>query len=91
MKELMIKNREDKCPECKTERSLELYDIDDHPLRFNYLLDSDNTTRLHDKKCSYFLCRRCKTEFPIDWINPDIPRPLTNTKIDDFLRNYTLR
>lgn len=89
MEPLMIKNREDSCPVCGNKRCVELYDNDNRPVRFTFLLDSHQVKRILERKLSHFKCKICHANFSIDWKNPDIPKPLTQLKIDDFMRNYS--
>lgn len=80
--------REDTCLKCGGLRSVELYDISNHPTRYTFLIDSGNTDKLLEKKLSHFQCRKCKEIYSIDWKNRTFPKPLSYTKKMDFMRAY---
>lgn len=88
MIQLMEPIREDTCLVCNSIRSIELYDIGNHPVRYTYLLDSNNTDRLLDRKLSHFQCRKCHKIYSIDWSDKSRPKPLSEVKKMDFLRSY---
>lgn len=85
---LMTRVRNDTCPHCNSERTIEGYDMKDRPIRFTLYMDNGNTDRLKDKSLSHFKCRRCGSIFNIDWTDPDNPRPLSDIKMSDFIRKY---
>lgn len=90
MKTIFQKIREDTCPDCMSERSLELYDRYNNPLRFSYLLDRNALQYIDNRKLSHFKCKKCGNVFHIKWTgdNRNIPRPLLAIKIRDFMANF---
>lgn len=90
MQKIFQKLREDTCPECGCERSLELYDRYNNPVRFSHLLDRDALRYLENKKLSHFKCNNCHKTFQIKWTGDrrNIPRPLQDIKIYDFMSNF---
>ena len=89
---LITKIRPDTCPNCNSLRSLELYDLNNNPIRYTVLLDSHNTDKVIDtRKLSHFQCKRCKKVFMINWKNKNIPYPLTDMDKSDFLREFSLK
>lgn len=90
MKKIFKQIREDTCPVCDTERSLELYDRYNNPLRFSHLLDRDALRYLDNKKLSHFKCKKCGKTYHIKWTGDErtIPRPLQDIKIHDFMANF---
>lgn len=88
MNNLMIKIREDTCLSCGSERSMELYDSKNKPVRFTFLLDSNQTNRLINRELEYFKCKHCGKEFRIDMTDPTIPKPLSSIKLEDFMRSF---
>lgn len=90
MKKIFRQLREDTCPDCETERSLELYDRYNNPLRFSHLLDRNALCYLDNKKLSHFKCKKCGKVFHIKWTGDkrNIPRPLQDIRISDFMTNF---
>lgn len=85
----MVYLREDTCPICQAERSLELYDNNDNRAYFSNILDQDRLEKLHYKRYYYIKCSNCKREFQIDWSYPNhIPVPLLGNKLQYFLEDY---
>lgn len=87
MQKIFQQIREDTCPECWSERSLELYDRYNNPLRFTHILDRGALDCINNKKLSHFKCKKCNKVFHIKWTgkNRNIPRPLQDIKIRDFM------
>lgn len=88
MSELMIKARNDECPICGSERSLECYDMKNKPIRFTLFIDNKNFDRLKHRALSYMKCRKCGSVFNIDWNDNGEPYPLTERKLNDFMLKY---
>ena len=87
--EAMIKPiREDTCLNCGKERSVELYDKEQKPVRYTFLLDSHKTGILVDRKLSHFQCRSCGKVYGLDWVKRDYPKPLYDINEQDFLRQF---
>lgn len=85
----MVYLREDTCPKCMSERSLDLYDEYNKRAYFSVMLDQHKTDKLLSRRLYYFKCSKCGEEFNIDWSNPSrIPVPLNNKKISVFLQDY---
>lgn len=95
MKKIFSKIRPDKCMECGTNRSIEIYDIFDKPINYSYLVDLHETKninimeRLNNRTLSYMKCKRCGKIYCIDWREPDYPVPVrTMWYLDQFLSIY---
>src|SRR5699024_4584466 len=88
MEPLMRKLRNDHCPVCDSDRSLEVYDMKNRPVRFTLFIDGGNLDRLKTKSLSYLKCRKCGAVFKIDWEGNESPYPLTDQKMNDFIVKY---
>lgn len=88
MEPLMRKLRNDHCPVCDSDRSLEVYDMKNRPVRFTLFIDGGNLDRLKTKSLSYLKCRKCGAIFKIDWEGNESPYPLTDQKMNDFIVKY---
>ena len=96
MKKIFSIIRPDKCMECNTERSIEIFDVFDKPINYSYLLDLleskniDVNERLNNRQLSYMQCRRCGKIYCIDWRNRNYPVPVRAFwYLDIFLdKNY---
>lgn len=93
MIKIFSKIRPDKCMECNTERSIEIFDIFNKPINFSYLIDLteskniDINEKFNNRQLSYMQCRRCGKVYCIDWRN-DIPTPIRAFwYLDQFLYN----
>lgn len=85
----VIYDREDTCPECRRQRSLELYDKNDRPAWFTLILDRNEIDKLYSRQLYYFKCKQCGKEFRIDWGQDNrIPIPLLGNKLESFLNDY---
>ena len=73
-----------KCPECKTPGYLELYDKNNRPCKYDYLLYTHDKSIIKNRSIRYFKCEKCKTIFKIDW-SGIVPIPLDNEKLDKFV------
>lgn len=81
--------REDTCPLCNKEKSLEIYDKFNNPIRFSTILDFGELERLKSKQLRYMRCKNCESEFEIDFTGQDrIPKALEKSKREEFIRNY---
>ena len=84
---MMIKpfyyEREDTCPICKSERSIEAYTYTDKPL--NMSLAIDRKVSLKNKGIACLKCKNCKEQFFPKWIS-DIPIPMMD--IEYFMNGY---
>ena len=82
MKKIFSVIRPDKCMECNTERSIELFDIFDRPVNYSYLLDlieSKNINideKFNNRQLSYMRCKRCGKVYCIDWRTKNYPVPV---------------
>ena len=82
-------DREDTCPKCRKQRSLEIYDKNNNPGRLSLILDMNQFYRLQQRQFYYIKCTSCGEEFRIDWSNPNrIPVPLLGNKLKYFLEDY---
>lgn len=74
--------REDTCPVCKSERTLEIYNQYNKPCYYSTYLDKrhNGSLDLFEPRVgyvSYIRCDRCRTKFIIEWVeNYTHPRPL---------------
>lgn len=75
--------REDTCPICKSERSIEAYTYTDKPL--NMSLAIDRKVSLKNKGIAYLKCKNCKEQFFPKWIS-DIPIPMIDFEF--FMNGY---
>ena len=76
-------DREDTCPQCKSERSIEAYDYNGNPLKLS--LSIDRGVPIKQKNISYLKCKNCKAEFFPNWVT-EYPTPMTDVKrIRDWL------
>lgn len=89
--------RGDYCHKCDTERSIECYDKYDRPINYNLLIDKHLNNpnfleKLGNKQLGYFMCRKCKTIYCIDW-RGGFPQPVRDFYyINEFLyNNYSKR
>lgn len=86
---LFSKVRADTCPKCGRDRALELYDKNNVPLRFTFILDTDRDIILDRREVHYGKCKFCKSIFELDWSCDDrIPRPLVSIKKELMLQQY---
>lgn len=76
-------DREDTCPECRTERAIEAYDHNNNQLKLS--LSIDNNVPI--KNVSYLKCKKCKKEFFPNWIT-DYPTPMTDQSFELFMGGY---
>lgn len=87
---LFTEIREDTCIFCGKDRALELYDRNNNPVRFSYLLDNHNTKALDFREIHYGKCKVCGKEFQLDWDTDNrIPIPLTDSKIKKYIQQYS--
>ena len=94
MKKIFSIIRADKCMECNTERSIEIFDIFDKPINYSYLLDLldtkdiDINEKINNRQLSYMQCRRCGKVYCIDWRNRKYPVPVRSFwYLEMFLHN----
>lgn len=93
MKNLFTPIRADYCTHCGTDRALECYTKFDKPINYPLFLDElkHNSSIIHkldNYEIEYMLCRKCKTEFFIDWRN-GYPEPIRDfILVEIFLNNY---
>lgn len=90
----MIFNREDHCPLCGNDRSIEVFTITNRPMYFSLILDryeKDKSVinRLDTVMLSYMECLRCKEKFKIQWTPNGVPKPLAhNLSLKIFMDNF---
>lgn len=79
--------RPDYCPNCKQERSLELYNSIDKPM--NYSIMIDRNVDIHKKviDLSYMKCKKCKKCFFPRWQDGKI-YPLEPMNEHDFMSYF---
>lgn len=72
--------RYDKCFNCNAERSIECYDSYNNPINYPVLVDKylDNKEiNIEKRSLSYMKCKKCNTEYKINWSRQDrFPIPL---------------
>lgn len=95
MIKIFSKIRADKCMECNSDRSIEMFDVFDRPVNYSYLLDLletkniDVNEKFNNRQLSYMQCRRCGKVYCIDWRNKDYPVPVRAFwYLDRFLDQY---
>lgn len=82
MKKIFRIIRADRCMECNSDRSIELFDIYDKPVNYSYLLDLlernniDINEKLNNRQLSYMQCRKCGKVYCIDWRDRNYPVPV---------------
>lgn len=88
------KIRPDKCMECNTDRCIELYDRNDKPVNYTYLIDMYEKGNINilekfdSRQLSYMRCKKCGKQYCIDWRNRDLPIPIRAFwYLDNFLNN----
>lgn len=87
-------NREDHCPICNSDRSIEIFTIANKPMLFPILLDryeKDKSVinRLDTVMLSHMECIKCKKKFKIQWGVDSIPRPLAyDMLLKIFMDNF---
>ena len=87
---LFSKVRQDTCPKCGRDRAIELYDKNNAPIRFTFILDTNKNILLDRREIHYGKCRLCKSVFELDWSSEDrIPRPLVPIKKELLLQQYS--
>ena len=92
MEDAVIVKREDFCPCCKKERSIECYNNKGEPINYSIYLDKRDSGNIVEFKNKGYItnmsCTRCRTKFIIDWTRP-FPRPLLfNGFYKSFMKNY---
>ena len=89
MKSIMIKpftfDREDTCPSCKSERSIEAYDYNDRSLRLTLSIDTNRSIKYRNIK--YLKCRKCGKRFFPKW-NTEYPTPMSEDSFELFMNGY---
>lgn len=97
MIKIMHKIRPDKCMECNTDRSIELFDMYDRQVNYSYLIDQyekgiilDSMERFDNRQLSYMMCKKCGKVYCIDWRDIHLPVPVrTFWYLENFLdKNY---
>ena len=92
--------RPDYCVECKTPRSIEIYNFFNSPIGYSKVLDDieHGLEITFDKVPLYYArCRSCKRKFVIFWkdIIPGVllptPYSANHSSIEVFLSNYSKR
>lgn len=96
MEKLFIKIRDDYCMKCNSDRSIELYDVNDKPINYSNLVDRMKYNMREDiiikylnkYELSHFKCKKCNIKYKIDWTDGYIPHVLrTNRKQTLFMMN----
>lgn len=78
--------RADRCPICNSDRTLELYDMNNRPIRLSAMIDFNRLDNLEGRKLSHFRCIKCKNTFDLDWtIDKSCPHPLYSEKRKETL------
>ena len=91
MKDIFKPIRGDYCTSCNTPRSIECYTKFDKPINYTYFLDQLEKNRvnvldnLDNVQIEYMVCKKCKTEYFIDW-RQGYPLPIRDfILVDIFL------
>lgn len=80
--------RQDTCIFCNTDRSIELYDKNDNPIRYSFILDNDRYNLLDIREIHYGKCNNCGRRFLLDWRNGKYPTPLLDNNIQIYMQQY---
>lgn len=81
--------REDTCIFCGRSRAIELYDKNDNPIRFSFILDSERYILLDAREVHYGECKYCGKRFLLDWRRDNkLPVPLLNSSFKKYLQQY---
>lgn len=78
--------REDTCPICGSERSIEAYTYNDNPIRLSLAIDKG--VSVHNKNIKYLKCKACKKEFFPKWVS-EYPSPMTDVSFEFFMNGYS--
>lgn len=85
--------REDTCIYCKRDRAIEIYDKNNNPIRFSFILDTGKLFLLNIRQLCYGKCKYCNKRFVLDWTNIDagrrIPKPLSDNKLKLYIQQYS--
>lgn len=82
--------REDTCIFCGVDRAIELYDKNNNPVRFSFILDSNKYILLDNREIHYGKCKYCGKEFMLDWRKENkIPIPLLDSNIKKYIQQYS--
>lgn len=90
MNRLFKRLREDTCHNCHREKAIELYDQNDNPFRFSYLLDTHRYDVFSRRMAYYARCRYCGKEYKLDWSNRQsrIPTILDDIDFQIYMQQY---
>lgn len=81
--------REDTCLLCNSTKSLECYDVNNRPVGFTNLLETNKIEYINNRELSHIKCSKCGKQFMLNWSNKNIPRPLIyKAVLQEFLENY---
>lgn len=87
-----ILERDDYCTNCRTQKTIELYNIYDKPMRYSNLLSFANNINLDsvlDKTVlSYMKCKKCGKIYKICWKDHKPAPMVCDPVFDDFMQNY---
>lgn len=90
MPRLFTKVRQDTCIFCGKNRAIELYDRNNNPVRFTFILDSGRTNLLDIREIYYGECKCCHKTFSLDWTHNDkIPVPLLDVNKNNYIKQYS--
>lgn len=78
-------DREDTCPSCRNERSLEAYDVNNQSLKLS--LSIDRKRDMSNINVAYLQCKSCKKRFFPKWISK-YPSPMSNDDYVLFINGY---
>ena len=78
-------DRQDTCPLCKSERSIEGYTVYNKPVHLSLAIDKRKDVR--DRQILFLKCTKCNTEFFPRWIN-GYPTPMVESNFIDFINGY---
>ena len=90
MSKLFTNVREDTCILCNRDKAIELFDKNNNPVRFSFILDTGREFLLNIRDIRYGKCKYCHNFFMLDWTNSDtrIPKPLLNINLKNYMQQY---
>ena len=91
MNKLFTQVREDTCIYCGRDKAIELFDKNNNPIKFSFILDTNRVFLLNIRDIRYGRCTCCGKVFMLDWSNSEkrIPKPLMNINFKNYIQQYS--
>lgn len=91
MSRLFTHTRADTCIYCGKDKAIELFDKNNNPVRFSFILDTDRVFLLNIRDIRYGKCKHCNKTFILDWSDSStrIPRPLLRINFENYIQQYS--